>query len=189
MKLGDKGIRVAELQANLNKVRFSADGTDGTFGPKTEMAVKAFQRANGLVADGIAGPATLAKLTQKVNTRPHLAQNRQLSKNFNEREFACRHCNQVHIEVELVSKLQVLRDILNRSITVTSGYRCPTHNKAIGGATQSRHMQGQAADIIVQGMTPAQVAQAAKQAKFGGIGVYASGFTHVDIGPSRNWSG
>ena len=89
----------------------------------------------------------------------------------------------------LVTKLQALRDVLGRPVTVTSGYRCPTHNRNIGGATQSRYMQGQAADLVVAGVSPAQVTQAAEKVGFGGIGVYASGFTHVDIGPKRKWSG
>jgi peptidoglycan hydrolase-like protein with peptidoglycan-binding domain len=37
-------------------------GADGIFGPGTERALKAWQRSNGLTADGIAGPATLARL-------------------------------------------------------------------------------------------------------------------------------
>ena len=41
---------------------------DGNFGPRTEKAVRDYQKKNGLVADGMAGPATLAhtKLLKKV---------------------------------------------------------------------------------------------------------------------------
>lgn len=189
MKIGAKGVQVSELQSDLHKLGYDAGGTDGVFGPKTDAAVKAFQTANKLTSDGIVGPKTQAALTAKVNVRPTSAQNKQLSKNFNEREFACRHCGAVHIEPELIKRLQALRDVLGKPITVTSGYRCPAHNKAIGGAKQSRHMQGQAADLVVPGLTPAQVAAAADQVGLGGIGVYKSGFTHVDIGPKRRWNG
>lgn len=56
LKLGSEGEEVKKLQTKL--------GVDpiGKFGPKTDAAVKAWQAANGLVADGIVGPATLAKL-------------------------------------------------------------------------------------------------------------------------------
>ena len=56
LKLGSEGEEVKKLQTKL--------GIDpiGKFGPKTDVAVKAWQAANGLVADGIVGPATLAKL-------------------------------------------------------------------------------------------------------------------------------
>ena len=55
-KKGDKGEVVRQIQIKL--------GVDpvGNFGPKTEEAVKAWQAKNGLTADGIVGPATLAKL-------------------------------------------------------------------------------------------------------------------------------
>lgn len=189
MKLGDRGIKVVELQADLYKVGFDPGGSDGVFGPRTEQAVKAFQKVNGLEVDGIVGPITQAKITERVNIKPAPALDKQLSKNFNQREFACRHCGMVHVEPVLITKLQALRNAIGKPINVTSGYRCPIHNKNVGGATQSRHMQGQAADLIINGMTPAEVAQAAIKVGLGGIGVYKSGFTHVDIGPSRRWNG
>ena len=43
--------------------------------------------------------------------------------------------------------LQPLRDMLGRPIYISSGYRCPELNRRIGGATNSQHMAGQAADI------------------------------------------
>lgn len=43
--------------------------------------------------------------------------------------------------------LQPLRDMYGRPIVVNSGYRCPELNKAVGGAKNSQHMTGQAADI------------------------------------------
>lgn len=188
MKIGDRGIKVAEMQADLFKISYDPGPRDGVFGPVTERAVKAFQQANGLNPDGIVGPLTQAALTQKVNIQPRPAQDRWLSNNFNEREFACRHCGQVYVEPDLVTKLQALRDILGRPVKVTSGYRCPVHNRNIKGAPQSRHMQGQAVDLVVEGVSPTAVAKVADQVGLGGIGIYAtSGFTHVDVGPKRRW--
>lgn len=47
----------------------------------------------------------------------------------------------------VINILQPLRDFMGVSCTVNSGYRCPALNKAIGGATNSAHMQGGAVDI------------------------------------------
>ena len=52
LKKGSKGTTVKKLQ------EFLEIGADGVFGPGTEQAVISFQKANGLVADGIVGPST-----------------------------------------------------------------------------------------------------------------------------------
>jgi N-acetyl-anhydromuramyl-L-alanine amidase AmpD len=62
LKVGSRGEEVKKLQENLNRLGFNCGAADGIFGPKTEAAVKAFQKANGLAVDGIVGPATQAKL-------------------------------------------------------------------------------------------------------------------------------
>lgn len=59
--------------------------------------------------------------------------------------------------------LQPLRIKLGRPIVITSGYRSPALNRAVGGSPTSHHMQGHAADLIVPGMTPLAVCQAAHQ--------------------------
>jgi len=53
--------------------------------------------------------------------------------------------------------LQPMRDILDRPIVVTSGYRSPDVNAGIGGSKSSQHMKGQAADIHVPGMPVAEL--------------------------------
>lgn len=61
---GDKGDAVKALQILLIGRGYScgSHGADGSFGAATDAAVRAFQKANGLVVDGIVGPATWAKL-------------------------------------------------------------------------------------------------------------------------------
>lgn len=54
--------------------------------------------------------------------------------------------------------LQPLRAHLDRPIVVSSGYRSPALNRAVGGAANSDHMHGRAADIVVPGMKPRDVA-------------------------------
>lgn len=56
--------------------------------------------------------------------------------------------------------LQPLRDHLGRPIVISSGYRSPALNRAVGGSPNSHHMQGRAADITVPGMKPREVALA-----------------------------
>jgi len=59
---GSAGNNVRWLQTELNNRGYNCGKVDGSFGDKTEKAVKAFQKANGLKQDGICGPKTLAKL-------------------------------------------------------------------------------------------------------------------------------
>ena len=46
--------------------------------------------------------------------------------------------------------LQPLRDFLGKPVVISSGYRCPELNKAVGGVKNSQHMKGEAADIHVE---------------------------------------
>ncbi|MDX1690206.1 MAG: peptidoglycan-binding domain-containing protein [Acidimicrobiia bacterium] len=62
LKSGAQGPKVKELQRALQRKGISAGAIDGAFGPKTEDAVKEYQKREGLVSDGIAGPATLGSL-------------------------------------------------------------------------------------------------------------------------------
>jgi peptidoglycan hydrolase-like protein with peptidoglycan-binding domain len=62
LRLGDRGEDVATLQRRLNELNFNCGRADGVFGPITQSAVMAFQRANGLAVDGIVGRNTIAKL-------------------------------------------------------------------------------------------------------------------------------
>jgi N-acetylmuramoyl-L-alanine amidase len=59
---GSSGAVVAQIQTKLRAWGYFSGAADGVFGPKTEQAVKNFQRRNNLAADGIAGPATLAAM-------------------------------------------------------------------------------------------------------------------------------
>lgn len=109
-----------------------------------------------------------------------------LSANFKVSEFAChgdRCCDTVLIDEKLVEYLQAIRDHFGKPVTITSAYRCETHNKKIGGATGSRHTKGQAADIAVSGVKPAEVAKYAESIGILGIGLYEDkdgNFVHVD---------
>ena len=70
LRRGSQGDEVADLQTILN-ARYGADlEVDGNFGKATEAAVKAFQKANGLTADGVVGAKTWKALGVSGNTNP-----------------------------------------------------------------------------------------------------------------------
>ncbi len=74
---------------------------------------------------------------------------------------------------------------MNSSITINSAYRCPAHNKKVGGSPKSQHVDGTATDITVSGMTPTAVQDASEG--FDGLGRYDT-FTHVDSrGTKARW--
>jgi len=62
LKRGSSGPDVVTLQSTLKQLGFDPNGVDGTFGPGTEAAVKAFQQSKGLTVDGMVGPNTMAAL-------------------------------------------------------------------------------------------------------------------------------
>jgi peptidoglycan hydrolase-like protein with peptidoglycan-binding domain len=61
-RYGSHGDDVRRIQQRLIDLKFLNDAADGRFGPKTEAAVKAYQKNGGLSSDGIVGPRTVAKL-------------------------------------------------------------------------------------------------------------------------------
>lgn len=61
-KIGSRGSEVRKIQTKLKNWGYYTGSVDGIYGTKTRDAVKYFQRKNGLTVDGIAGPATLAKM-------------------------------------------------------------------------------------------------------------------------------
>lgn len=126
-----------------------------------------------------------------------------VSTHFKVREFACRDgSDKVLISENLVKGLEILRDRLNTKyqgevyIQITSGYRTYQHNRRIGGARQSLHLSGLAADIKAfhihpvsgkEQVPPNIVRQIADEINFGGVGKYST-FTHVDVyGSKRRW--
>jgi hypothetical protein len=87
-----------------------------------------------------------------------------------------------------MDKLQALRDRLGKPLIVRSGYRSPSHNRAVGGVPASKHMLGTAFDIALSNHDPLAFEAAAREVGFLGFGFYPrSGFMHVDLGPARSW--
>lgn len=119
-----------------------------------------------------------------------------LSANFSRHEFACKcGCGFDTVDNKLIQILEIIRGHFDRPIKINSGCRCPDHNKTVGGAgltpgekwpQQSQHVLGRAADIVIQGVNPQLVGEAAAQAGASGIKVYST-FTHVDSRTGPVW--
>lgn len=112
-----------------------------------------------------------------------------LSSNFTASEFACKcgKCSNNKIYKKTVDTLQMIREHFGKAVTVTSGYRCPAHNAAVGGQVNSEHLKGLAADFYIEGISPQEITKYLESKNFhGGLGTYA-GFNHVDAGENKRW--
>lgn len=110
-----------------------------------------------------------------------------VSEHFYSTEFDCHGsgcCSQTKVNDNLPVHLEMIRNHFDAPITITSPYRCPTHNSRIGGAVGSRHSAGDACDIVVKGVPSRTVAQYCESIGILGIGLYETQsdghFTHID---------
>ena len=109
-----------------------------------------------------------------------------IAPHFNLSEFACPCCKRVMLHPLLLEKLEKLRKILERPIQITSGYRCFTYNRKVGGVANSYHLIGLAADIKVKDINLIQLLAYAEEIDFAGIGFYEKkNFLHLDVRPSK----
>ncbi len=111
-----------------------------------------------------------------------------LSIHFNRSEFACGcGCGLDTVDTVLLEGLEAIRAHFERPVRVTSGFRCVTHNVAVGGSLDSQHRRGRAADIAVSGISPSDVADLAEDLGLS-VGRYVN-FTHIDSrsGPPARW--
>jgi hypothetical protein len=107
---------------------------------------------------------------------------------FSPAEIACNGDGLLLIHPDSMDKLERLRARIGAPMIVNSGYRSPEYNARVGGAPQSKHMQGRAFDIRMAGHDPIEFEHLAREVGFTGFGFYRSqGFMHVDTGPAREW--
>lgn len=113
---------------------------------------------------------------------------REHSDHFSLHEMQCKDGSLVVlVHPRLLGGLDLLREHAGAPVIIKSGYRTHAHNENEDGARQSRHLWGMAADVEVEGMTPAEVQAWAEQQDWGGIGYYHT-FTHLDVqGRNRRW--
>lgn len=123
----------------------------------------------------------------------------QISQHFNSTEFRCK-CGKEHdfeVNDNLVQKLEKLYAELNCSqIIVTSGFRCVTHDKNVGGSGTGQHTLGNAADICCYGQDGQPISSKvvcckAQDIGFTGIAniTAAYQYTHVDVRLNGKWYG
>ncbi|NLU80066.1 peptidase M15 [Micromonospora sp. HNM0581] len=192
---GRSGSDVRQLQLRIAGWAGNNDivELDGRFGPKTAAAVRRFQSAYGLEVDGIAGSQTYGKLyqIQDDNCTP-----RHFS--WSEMDEGCGGSGWTggplssgqtrQNALETMWKLEALRKSLgDKPLIVTSGFRSRTCNNQVGGASDSQHLYGNAADLVSRDRSLCQVARQARNHGFSGIiGPGVSGHnSHVHVDSRR----
>ncbi|HET9382151.1 MAG TPA: M15 family metallopeptidase [Streptomyces sp.] len=195
---GSSGEAVRQLQIRVAGYPGSGSqlAIDGQFGPATKAAVQRFQAAYGLGADGIAGPITFNKIYE-------LQDDDCTPANFTYDEL--NNCNsdwsggKVSAATARANalvtmwKLQAMRHAMgDRPIVVNGGFRSVTCNTNVGGAANSRHMYGHAADLGAGSQGFCALALAARNHGF--TEILGPGYpghndhTHVAGGDGRFWS-
>ncbi|MET8824496.1 D-Ala-D-Ala carboxypeptidase family metallohydrolase [Streptomyces sp. NPDC004610] len=195
---GATGDDVTQLQIRLGGYPGygAVLAVDGEFGPATTAALQRFQSAYGLTADGVAGTATFTRLyaLQDDDCTPvHFSYSELNDCNTTWAGGNVSAATARSNALRTMWKLEALRHALgDQPLTVTSGFRSQACNAAVGGASDSRHLYGDAADL---GAGPHSLCTLAKQARSHGFrGILGPGYpghndhTHVDHRSAQFWS-
>lgn len=143
-------LSVKTRQTYLKELGFYKGNIDGIVGNQTKQAYKDLQNKYFTRAkdkDGIYGTNTDILLRSAYNCKD--------LKHFKLTEFKCgcgtKYCTgyPVELQKDLVTYLDSMRSHFGKATTITSGLRCATHNKKVGGTSGSRHAKGKAADIYM----------------------------------------
>ncbi len=109
-----------------------------------------------------------------------------VSEHFEAKEFACKDGSfELLLCTELLETLEKIRNHFNAPCTINSGYRTPEWNEKAGGAKNSYHMKGMAADIVVKGHNPKEVAKYANSILDKGGIIRYTNFVHIDVRESK----
>jgi zinc D-Ala-D-Ala carboxypeptidase len=194
---GSSGSDVAQLQIRVAGWVTSGErlSYDGQYGARTAAAVKKFQAAYGLSADGVAGPATFSKIyaLQDADCTPVHFSYAELNKcNSDWSGGAVSAATAKSNALKTMWKLEAMRHALGDvPITISSGFRSRTCNNAVGGSATSRHLYGDAADLVG---SPSLCRLAQQSRTHGFSEILGPGYpghndhTHVAFDPSPYWS-
>lgn len=109
-----------------------------------------------------------------------------VSPHFKAKEFQCKDKSEyLLVATELIETLEKIRNHFNAPVIINSGYRTPSWNSKVNGASNSYHCKGMAADIRVKGHTSEEVAKYADSIMEQGGVIRYTNFTHVDVREER----
>lgn len=155
------------------------------------LAIKNFQRGwnlgPALTVDGKVGPLTSHALLLSEARR--VAKLGTASANFSFSEFQCKcegrygDCPRIWAPRALFAEMEYSRKQVGHPIHIVSGGRCRRYNAKIGGAKQSRHMVGDAADWKGPNY---QVVKSWKRWHGIGFGAHSQDSLHTDLRPTAN---
>ncbi|TDC14289.1 peptidase M15 [Kribbella albertanoniae] len=171
--------------------------TDGEYGPATAAAVGRFQTAYGLGSDGVAGDATFRKIyeLQDDDCTPINFTYAELDDGCGGSGYDGGPLSEAVTKANALQtmwQLQAMRHAMgDKALNISSGFRSIPCNRSVGGASDSQHLYGRAADLVGSHSLCALVKQARSHG-FGGIlGPGFSGHNdhaHLDIRTTNYWS-
>jgi len=193
---GMSGEDVRQLQIRVSGYPGfgSVIALDGAYGPATAAAVQRFQSAYGLAADGIAGPQTFSKIyeLQDADCTPVNFSYAEMNKCNSDWSGGAVSASQAKFNALVTMwKLQAMRKALGQPIYISSAFRSFACNSAVGGSSTSRHLYGDAADLVG---APSLCTLAQRARNHGFREILGPGFpdhndhTHVANKSSQTWS-
>ena len=191
-------MTVKQVQLLLAFLGYDPGDCDGVDGKNTRAALRAFQQAEGLEPDGIAGQQTQARLREAVfqgrtksGQEPAAAplgtgtwwdEIRYFSRQEPYIGCSCGQCGGFPVEPseKLMRLAYSVRAAAGRPMVPTSTVRCRAHNKAVGGVENSRHLLGKAMDFSIPGWSADRTLALVRQQKAARY-AYAIDGTHVHM--------
>ena len=151
-------MTIKQKQCLLYYLGYYTGAIDGLWGRKSREATQKFQETYGLPATGNFDDATaeMAKAAVAGTATPvPKVDDWSDIKYFSRKEFACKcgKCGGFPVEpnMTMVRVGDRVRGYFGAKATVSSGIRCATHNKNVGGVSNSRHLLGTAMDFCIAG--------------------------------------